>query len=213
MEASISPEGSWVLYRSSPENGGPQVPVKLMRVPITGGSPQMLLSTNLKGGPRCAKFPATLCAIAERSADRKELVFSALDPAIGLGRELAALKTGATDDYQWDLSPEGTRITIVKNRQGPIQILFLNGQAPQEITVKRWKSLTNVVWTADGKGLFVSSPKGGGSVLLSVDLQGNARVLWENSGGSTYGVPSADGRHLAVFGWTVDNNMWMMENF
>ena len=173
----------------------------------------MLLTAKLEGGPRCAKSPATLCAIAERSADRKKLVFSALDPANGLGRELAALKSGATDDYQWDLSPDGDRIAVLKNKGQRIQILSLNGQPPQDMAVKGWETLTGATWTVDGNGLFVSSPKGGGSVLLGVNLQGNARVLWESSGGSTYGVPSPDGRHLAVFGWTVDNNMWMMENF
>jgi hypothetical protein len=49
---------------------------------------------------------------------------------------------------------------------------------------------------------------------LSVDLQGNARVLWDQAGGvGTYGLPSPDGHHLAMLGWTVNSNMWMLENF
>jgi Tol biopolymer transport system component len=155
-----------------------------------------------------------LCAIAERSADRKQLVFAAFDPGKSRGRKLAELKTDATADYQWDLSPDGARIAILKNLEGRIQILSLNGRTPQEITVKGWNILTNAVWTVDGKGLFVSSLKEGGSVLLGVDLQGNARILWEHTGGlRTYGVPSPIGRHLAMQGWTGDSNIWMMENF
>jgi len=47
-----------------------------------------------------------------------------------------------------------------------------------------------------------------------MDLQGNARFLWEQRGGfGTYGVPSPDGRHLAMRGWYVEANLWMMENF
>ena len=173
-----------------------------------------MLTANIEGGPRCARSPATLCAIAERSADRKQLVFAALDPVKGRGRELAELKTDATADYQWDLSPDGARIAILKNREGRIQILSLNGRAPQEITVKGWNSLTNAVWTADGKGLFVASLKEEGSVLMGVDLQGNTRILWEHTGGvGTYAVPSPVGRHLAMIGWTLDSNIWMMENF
>jgi serine/threonine protein kinase len=228
--ACLSPEGSWVFYMVRPKEGdllapsklmrvpitggSPLALAKLMRVPITGGSPQLVLTANIEGGPRCARSPATLCAIAERSADRKQLVFAAFDPVKGRGRELAELKTDATADYQWDLSPDGARITFLKNRGGRIQILSLNGRAPQEITVKGWNSLTNAVWTADGKGLFVSSLKEEGSVLMGVDLQGNGRILWENSGGvGTYGVPSPVGRHLAMIGWTLDSNIWMMENF
>jgi hypothetical protein len=34
-------------------------------------------------------------------------------------------------------------------------------------------------------------------------------------GGPTapWAVPSPDGRHLAIYTWTVSSNMWMMENF
>jgi Tol biopolymer transport system component len=212
--ACLSPGGSWVLYMVGPKEGDPLAPAKLMRVPITGGSPHLVLTANIEGGPRCARSPATLCAIAERSADRKQLVFAALDPVKGRGRELAELKTDATAGYQWDLSPDGARIAILKNLEGRIQILSLNGRALQEITVKGWNILTNAVWTVDGKGLFVSSLEEGGSALMRVDLQGNARILWEQTGGvRTYGVPSPVGRHLAMQEWTGDSNMWMLENF
>jgi Tol biopolymer transport system component len=185
-----------------------------MRVPITGGSPQLVLTANLEGGPRCAKSPATLCAIAERSRDRKRLVFADFDPVKGRGHDLAELNTEPAADYQWDLSPDGTRIAVLKSRDSRIQILSLSNRAGQEITVKRWNFLTSAVWAADGKGLFVSSRNAQGPVLLSVDLQGNARVLWEHAGNAeTYGVPSPDGRHLALQRWIVDGNMWMMENF
>ncbi len=213
VNACVNPEGSWVLYRSNPE-GAHAVPAKLMRVPTTGGSPELVLTANLEGGPRCAKSPATLCAIADRSADRKQLVFADFDPVKGQGHELTELKTEASADYQWDLSPEGTRIAVLKGGDSRIQILPLTNRAPQEITVKGWNFLTSVVWAADGKGLFVDSRNAQGPVLLIVDLHGNARVLWEHSGTvATYGVPSPDGRHLAMQRWIVEGNMWMMENF
>lgn len=211
----LNPEGTSVFYMVRPKRGDPMAPAKLMRVPTTGGSVQLVLTANLYGGgPRCARSPATLCAITERSADRKQPVFAALDPVKGRGPELAELKTDATADYQWDLSPEGARIAILKIPEGRIQILSLNGREPEEITVKGWNSLTNAVWTADGKGLFVSSLKERGSVLLRVDLQGKAHVLWEHTGGiGTYGSPSPDGRHLAMLDWTENSNIWMLENF
>jgi Tol biopolymer transport system component len=186
-----------------------------MLAPIEGGVPQFVLTANLDSqGPRCAKSPALLCAIAERRADRKQLVFTAFDPLKGEGRELKKLTTDAAADYRWDLSPDGTRIAILKNRENRMQILSLNGGLPKQISLKGWNILTRVFWTADGKGLFVGSLNQRGSVLLSVDLQGNARVLWEQTGGGgTYGVPSSDGRQLAMLGWTVNSNMWMLENF
>jgi Tol biopolymer transport system component len=213
--AFLSPDGSWVLYTVIPADLGPSMPNKLIRIRTTGGSPQLVLtSDNVEGKPRCSRSPATLCAIAERSADRKHLVFTAFDPVTGRGRELARWETDETADYPWDLSPDGTRIAILKNREGEIHILSLNGQAQREITAKGWNILTSAVWTTDGKGLFVSSYTPRGAVLLNMDLQGNARLLWEQPGGfDIYGVPSPDGRHVAMRAWYVESNLWMMENF
>jgi serine/threonine protein kinase len=214
-EACLTPEGSSVLYVVRPKGGNPLAPATIMRAPISGGSPQLVLTATSYGkGPRCGKSPAALCVIAERSADRKELAFSTLDPMKGRGSKLAKLRTDETADYQWDLSPDGARIATLKNREGRIQILSLSGQRPKEVTVKGWDLLNNVNWWADGKGLYVASLNKRGSVLLSVDLQGNARVLWDQTGGAgTYGLPSPDGLHLAMMGWTANSNIWMLENF
>jgi Tol biopolymer transport system component len=153
-----------------------------------------------------------LCAIAERSADGKHLVFTAVDPVKGLGDKLAEYTTEPTADYEWHLSPDGTRIAIPRNREGRIDILSLNGRAPQQITVKGWSTLTGAVWAADGKSLFVYTSKDRGSVLLKVDEQGNARVLWTYQDIS-YTVPSPDGRRLAIQVTSQNANLWMMENF
>ena len=210
----LSPDGSWILYTITSEDGNPSVPYKLMRVPASGGSPELVLTADFEERPRCARSPATLCAIAERSADRKQLVFTAFDPVNGRGRELAKSNTDAMIDYHWDLSPDGTRIALLKHREGRVQILSPNGRAPQNITAKGWNTLSSVVWTADGKGFFVSSYSQRGADMLHMDLKGNVRFLWEHPGGiEIYGVPSPDGRHLAMRGWNVESNVWLMENF
>jgi Tol biopolymer transport system component len=155
-----------------------------------------------------------LCAIAERTADRKQLVFTAFDPVKGRGSELAKSDTDATTDYHWALSPDGARIALLKHREARVQILSLNGRVPYEITAKGWNTLSSVNWAADGKGLLVSSYTQRGADVLHIDLQGNARLLWEHPGGiESYGLPSPDGRHLAMRGWNVESNLWMMENF
>jgi len=210
-DACLSPDGVWIFYKQGSDD--PTMD-KLMRVPVIGGTPEPVLAAHLDGRPRCARSPAALCAIAERSPDRKQLVFTVLDPVKGRGRELTKFNTDAAGDYWWDLSPDGTRIAIVKNREGQVHILSLNSRAPQDITVKGWNTLTTVAWAAEGKSLFVSSFKDRGPVILSVDLQGNARLLWQHLGGiDTYAVPSPDGRHLAMRAWNVEGNLWMMENF
>jgi serine/threonine protein kinase/Tol biopolymer transport system component len=228
--ACLSPEGSWLYYTIKSYDEGPaeshkimrdpatgmlpQQVSKIMRVPIQGGSPQLVLAATIEEWPRCARSPSSLCAIAERTPDRKQIVFTALDSVRGRGRELARSNTDATSDYHWDISPDGTHIALLKHRDARVQSLSLNGGAPQEIASKERKTMSSVVWTADGKGLLVSSYTARGADMLHMDLQGNTRLLWEHPGGiEIYGVPSPDGRHLAMRGWNVEGNMWMMENF
>jgi hypothetical protein len=51
-------------------------------------------------------------------------------------------------------------------------------------------------------------------VLLYVDLKGNARVLWQYKGDEWgYGLPSPDGRYLAIQGRETNSNVWMLEGF
>jgi hypothetical protein len=80
--------------------------------------------------------------------------------------------------------------------------------------VKGWSNLDSVSWTADGKALFVSVRMPKGTTLLRVNLQGQALVLWKpERDRATYAAPSPDGRHVALLGWTLNSNIWMMENF
>jgi eukaryotic-like serine/threonine-protein kinase len=229
--ATVSPDGTWVLYPdASNKDGSPATPpIRLMRVAITGGSPELVLSGPIYQGPACAKSPARLCVIAEPTADHKQLAFTAFDPVKGRGGELSRFDTNPTQGahYVWDLSPDGTRIAILKHSSGAIDILPLNGQASQKVVVKGWSSLLSLNWAADGKSVFASSETKKGAVLLRVDLRGNASVLWEQNGSvapwnrpegagrvsAPWAIPSPDGRHVAIYDWKLSANMWMMENF
>src|SRR5260370_25192165 len=162
----VSPDGAWVLYQTAPRNA-------LMRVAITGGPAQLVLVARLHGF-RCAKASATWCVLGEQTPDRKQLIFTALDPLKGRGRELARFDADPTADYDWDLSPDASFIDIRKNREPRLSMLSLSGQEPRELIVKGWSTLINLDWAADGKGLFTSGLVQRGSVLLYVDLRGNA---------------------------------------
>jgi hypothetical protein len=93
-------------------------------------------------------------------------------------------------------------------------MVSLNRERTQKIDVKGWSNLVVMQWAADGKGFYGSSRTPRGSTLLYVDLQGNARALWEQRGSDlTEGIPSPDGRHLAMLGMSQNHNMSMIENF
>jgi serine/threonine protein kinase len=213
--AYLSPDGAWVLYLLYPTEGGSSTPTQLMQVPLTGGPPQLVLTSNFDWY-RCSKAPSNLCVIGERTPDRQHLILTAFDPIKGRGPELARLDTDPANTYNWDISPDGTRIAVLKyDSQGPIRILSLSGQVLQEVSLNGWRfGGTGFDWASDGQGLFICSPTVRGSTLLHVDLHGNVHVLWEQKGSTqAFGISSPDSRHLAIYGASSNSNIWMMEGF
>jgi len=210
----VTPDGVWVVYAFSTKPNDQSAPVQVMRVPITGGPSEFVLTAHGPGYPLCTKLPANLCAIVEEDDVRQQITFTAFDPLTGRGRELARIDTDLNKYFNSDLSPDGTRIAYANNHEGPVHILSLRGEPSQDVWVKGWNNLRDIEW-ADAKSLLVANHVQGGAVLLRVDMQGNAHVLWQQQGGfpAFIGRPSPDGRHLAFNGYSTNSNIWMMENF
>jgi DNA-binding winged helix-turn-helix (wHTH) protein/Tol biopolymer transport system component len=211
----VSADGQWFLY-GVPAKPGDQSSVRnVMRVPITGGPPQLVFTARPHSQILCARSPSTLCLIGEPTEDRKQIILTTFDAVNGRGAELTRFDLNPNDDrWALDLSTDGTRIAATRSPEGPIYILSLRGHPLQEIKVKGRKGMLSFDWTTSGKGLYVSSEAPGGAELLYVDFQGNSQVLWKNRAGNvTAGLPSPDGRHLAIMGLGFDGNIWMMENF
>ena len=213
--SAISPDGSSLYYLacgSTTDECGDDV-VPLMQIPILGGTPHAVLTSDTYGRPRCAVAPAKVCVVASQSDDGKPLIFTAFD-AHGRGAELARFKTEPLAQYAWSLSADGTRIATLKYLDAQIQVHSLDGQAPREVTVKGETHLAGVYWAADGKGWFVARMSPSGTVLLHVGLQGRTNPLWDSKGESiAYGLPSPDGRHLAIVATVRSSNVWLLDNF
>jgi Tol biopolymer transport system component len=216
--ALMSPDGKSVLYFGTGANGPwpTRGPEPVMRVPITGGPSQRLFTASSGSELTCARPPSTLCAIGEPTEDDKQLVVSSFDPLKGRGAELFRFALSSHGDaWRINLSPDGTRFAAQPGNAGLIHILSLRGEVIREVRLKDWSHLDSTAWAADGKSLFVTAKTADGGVVLHVDLQGKADVLWENPGISweTMAHPSPDGRHLEFDRWTRTGNMWMMENY
>jgi Tol biopolymer transport system component len=218
--ARVSSDGAWIIYESSEprDNGrmnGISAPGQLRRIPVSGGPSELVLTTHSWHDHQCSRAPATLCLLGEQSDDQKELIFTAFDPVRGRGPEVARIGTNSGHWYGWNLSPNGSEIAILypagENR---IRLLPLGSGQPRDLVIKGWSGLNSGDWSADGKGLYVSSWSPVGVTLLYIDLKGHAIPMWEQRGGLwTWGVPSPDGRHLAIMALTLDSNVWMLENF
>ena len=119
------------------------------------------------------------------------------------------------NDLQWSISSDGSHIAIASRAQlrEQIRILDLQNGTERNLSLPKEWSIYGFSWAADGKALFASVDLT--EFLISrIDLDGNTHVLFKRDvpwiGGP---ISSPDGRHLAYFLGTADDNYWLLENF
>ena len=215
--ASVSPDGSWLFYLDCGPNMKPgcDVVTPLMRIPIQGGEPHQVLTSKTYGRPRCTVAPANLCVIAEQSADGKPLIFTSFDGVKGRIAEIARFETEpGRDEYNWTIAPDASAIAILKQWDSKIHIVSLKGQPQQTVTVEGPIDLAGLYWAADGKGWFTMNHDKRGATLQYVDLHGEVQPLLQLNGYSVaYGIPSPDGKHLAIVATAATDNVWLLDDF
>jgi Tol biopolymer transport system component len=206
----ISPDGRWVLYAcSNPSRTASQ----LMRVPLDGGTPEDVPI----GGPldefHCALGSGKRCVLRISVRDQYRAFYD-LDPIRGKGRELTRTQWLPAAPGDWDVSPDGKYIAISKHDpQGPrIRVLALeprpNELPERELALPGFAELNDAIWSADGKGWFVSLNAPAGNRLLYVYLDGRFRPLGDIQG---WAVPSPDGRRVAFLDRMIATNAWMID--
>ena len=239
--ARLTPDGSWMLYVewTPTAPGAPPTPDRIMRRPVAGGSPNMVLQEP-GGAPalldyrfyvwdyRCPLRPGSPCVLGEKNGN--DLDFYSLDPVRGKGKQLgkAAEVVFQSCCMYWDVSPDGSRLALIgrANHDGRIEVLTLSDSTWHEISPERpFGSPTTIAWAADGKGLFVNCwDKDPPLDLLHVTLAGKLEPLIQNGYGQSHPagrdsgpvgmlLPSPDGKYLAYQAETTDSNVWMLENF
>jgi len=222
-KAFVSPDGKWIIAQVFPANRDPillKTNVQVMRVPLSGGIPELIFSAREGSSAFCARPPSNLCAVAEPTEDQKEMTITAFDPVKGRGSELArfnvAQDVGLGRDHLvlCDISPDGSRFAVARSPDGPIEIHFLRVQKTLTIPTTGLHPLRQIAWAADGRGIFVATHTKDAGELLHLDLRGKANGVWKCTGPwQCSAIPSPDGRHLAIYEEKQSANMWMMENF
>jgi eukaryotic-like serine/threonine-protein kinase len=230
----ISPDGMWLLYMvwSDPKQAKP---ARIMRAPQSGALAETVLEANgtfaagitfsatgeqdphTKGQRsfpdfRCPSSEAASCVLAE--ADHGEVLFTFFDPVSGRRGEAARVSTTPAKFF-WDVSPDGSRLAYAEFQSGTndhITILSLKDRTTREVTLKEWTSLNSLSWSADGLNLFVTTSRREGGDLLRVTLNGDVKLLRQETGRWFANPrPSPDGRLLAFGVTTTDSNVWLIE--
>jgi serine/threonine protein kinase len=211
----LNNDGSSVVYLESPSDPFFYTgPVEMKRVSLDGGPPTTILSGRNINDHRCARGKNALCAFDEVSPDGKKRTLYVYDEEHGRGREL--ISYDAVPYSNWDISPDGKLIAISRfdPKQARIRFLSLEGKPMPDLVVKGWAAIDALDWMPDAKRLLLSSSNSRGSTLVLVELDGTAKPLMkQGGGGQTWGIPSPDGKHIALAGGMFDSNAWMLENF
>jgi eukaryotic-like serine/threonine-protein kinase len=219
----FSPDGKWLFYELRKPDGS----IALMRVARFGGRAQPVLSSRSLVNYYCTEKGANFCVVGMQ--EQSQLVFYRLDPtaqppddgfAPSQLRELGRTDFGPSD---WGLSPDGTKIAMVRpdEHAGRIRVLRVAGdranRAPvwSDVVIAGWANLYTLNWARDGKGWYVSNLNVRSTdTFLYIDLAGAATVL--NAPESylpSWGIPSPDGRYLAFASSPGMSSAWMIEHF
>jgi serine/threonine protein kinase len=215
--AGLSPDRTGILLEGEPLDSRK---MGLYRVDPKSGAARLLF--NIEGFVlfSCSNKTASLCVFGRPTAEKNELTIVAFDPLSGPGKELLRipLETGSNADigfdYWWQLSPDGSKIGIVKKHGNQIAMVPLSGGPTRTITVNGYSDLLEFYWAADSQSMFVSTVAPRGASLLHVLLSGDAQPIWHQPQSThTWGFPSPDGRHLAIMDSNSESNVWMINNF
>jgi Tol biopolymer transport system component/predicted Ser/Thr protein kinase len=215
FDAEMSPDGAWILYWSFPQNGGASTPQSLMRLPAAGGSPERVSEFPQDISFQCPSGLGDSCVLGGVEGD--QLIFYALSPAEGKGKELARTKLGTVTGLDWMISPDGSRIAIqydAMRRQ--VRVLDVRSGTQHDLTLPQGWTLWGVNWAPGGDALLMSAQsRSTGYMIARMELDGKTQVLLNRGRNQWlwYLRLSRDGRHLAFSAKTWEGNVWMLENF
>jgi hypothetical protein len=189
----------------------PSASVRIMGMSLSGGVPRLVIQDVGIDGFLCARTPATSCVYDKMVGNTT--TFISFDPHKGKGSEIARF-----DGWpNWALSPDGSQLAVVTDgHQGRLQFISLQTGTRRDVVVKDWPVLRGAFWDADGRSLLIGSfTPAGTSVILDVDLEGNAHVVLGSAPHARFYwvIPSPDGHYAALDVITGEDNVWMVENF
>ena len=206
----MTPDGSEILYVSTPKSARPETPSSIFAIPIHGGTPRLVLKDVRIWNLQCARLPSRLCLYSVTKGKTEETY-------------RFDVKSGKSTDppqidppFNWSLSPDGSQraVIVLRPNQGTIQLRSTSTGKTRDLVVKGWSGLIGVDWSADGRSLLTTSHSHeGDSTLLNVTLDGRASVLLHSRNEVFSAIPSPDGRSLAITEDSGAKNVWQIENF
>ncbi len=222
----LGPDGASLLFWQFPAvAAGEAVKPTLMRAHLDGTGNAPLLTTLGFSHPagagrpqpwemrfRCPRAKDASCLLSERDGDA--LVFTALDPFTGRGKERFRFAHATAAQNLWDLSPDGRRLAL-PSANGPITVRTLEGGASFEVSLPSGCDPLVPTFASDGAGLFVSAEcQDEAFRLYAIRFGEKPTLLWEDPPRLLLETEaSPDGKQLAIAVKTSDDDVWMLQDW
>ena len=206
----VTPDGSEILYISTPRSASPETPSSIFAIPTNGGTPRLVLRDARIWNLQCARLPSRLCLYSVTKGNTVETY--RFDVKSGKSKDPPQIDS----PIDWSLSPDGSQLAVIVRHpnQGTIQLRDTSTSKTRDLVVEGWNGLMGADWSADGKSIFTTSHSHeGDSTLLNVTLDGRASVLLHSRNEVYSAIPSPDGRSLAITEDSGAKNVWQIENF
>jgi Tol biopolymer transport system component/DNA-binding winged helix-turn-helix (wHTH) protein len=211
--ARVSPDGAQVMYLTStqPQGDSAKRELRLMRVALAGGAPQLILQRETIDNFQCAQLPATLCIFGVATAQENH--FIQFNPVTGQQTPLGFAVKGTK--YNWSLSPDGQTIALAQWRQPEIHLVSTKTGQSRTLTLESERGVASVDWAYDNQSLWASSSTFTGTqALLNIDLHGRVRQVFQDPDKDVgWAIPSSDGRHIAFWEAGGSSNAWVLKGF
>jgi len=208
----LNPDGKEILYLSGYNPDDPSRPASVMRIPLGGGSPELVLQKRSLFNIQCARSPSSRCLFNTVTGSATQFFW--FDAENGQAQEFLTLPV--KDFPNWSLSPDGMQLAMASMGSSRVTVVQVKDKSTREIELKQWPHVSAIDWAADGKSLLVRAVSlDGVPVVLEVGLAGNQRVVLEGNKQTQlwWIIPSPDGRYAALEEVAGENNVWMVENF
>ena len=215
--ARLDAEGTGILYLTGPPSNDPAQDMRLMRLPLAGGTPQMILRAQGINNFQCARTPSHTCILSRIGENR--ILFATFDPVTGKQMQIHSIDDPEWFLLNWTLSPDGHTLALAKMHRTALPadiLLFSVGSGKQRtLILHNWFRVGYLDWAADGKSIWVNatSPEGV-QTLLNVNLRGKVGpALEEKEMDLGWAIPSPDGRHVAIWMSAASSNAYLLEGF
>ena len=212
--ARMSPDQKAVMYLLSSGSGHKAPPYRLMEQPLSGGEPREILKGAMITNFQCAFLPSRTCLVSDAPSP-SELIIYQFDEQTGEKKELLHLQENESSYFNWTLSRNGSYLATarISGGRGPtlVHIREIATGRDFDLPLPQGVGAQYIDWAADSASLWICTVSGDAQALIRMDLAGRITSSFDSKQPDLgYGIPSPDGKHLAILQGSPRVNAWLL---